>query len=322
MDEGGRTRRPVRRRYCLVGAAAAVALVTAGAIVAVVASRGSEPKPSAAPPAAVSPNAIPFTGTYRVDYGPATDLDGKPAQGSPPPNTVTWGVRSVCRPSGCVAAASSLDGESPGSTRIFDEVDGRWVAVVLESNPCINPPAEYWSVFALQPRADGTLAGEWSLTSAGCAPSRRAMTVTRIGDVDVNRVADPAGQPPRVATPAQALRGNYHLAKTFGDGTRYEADMAVRTECLRTGDRCVSYFHNPDSFAALVFGGTTWTVNGEHYAPCPAGGTSHVKATAVYPLPAPPQDPITLLTGHGHEDVTGSACSSGNFVETIVRTGD
>jgi hypothetical protein len=35
------------------------------------------------------------------------------------------------------------------------------------------------------------------------------------------------------------------------------------------------------------------------------------KATAEYPLPAPPQDPIMLLTGHGHEESTGSACVGG-----------
>ena len=116
------------------------------------------------------------------------------------------------------------------------------------------------------------------------------------------------------------------MTKTFRDGNHYEADMAVRTDCLRTGDRCMSYFHNSDSFEPLVFGSatSTWTVNLQADAPCSAGVTAHVKSTAVYPLPAPPpQDPITLLTGHGHEELMGSsACISGDFDETIVRTGD
>jgi serine/threonine-protein kinase len=83
------------------------------------------PRPAAAPP-----YAVPFTGTYRVDYGPQTDLDGKPLAGAPP-NTVTWGVRSVCRLAGCVATASRLDGESFVSETVFDDVGGRWVAVDL-----------------------------------------------------------------------------------------------------------------------------------------------------------------------------------------------
>jgi serine/threonine-protein kinase len=46
-----------------------------------------------------------------------------------------------------------------------------------------------------------------------------------------------------------------------------------------------------------------------------------MKVTATYPLPQPPQDPITLLTGHGHAEETG-ACVSGDFDEKYVRTGD
>jgi serine/threonine-protein kinase len=84
----------------------------------------------------------------------------------------------------------------------------------------------------------------------------------------------------------------------------------------------MSYFHNSDSLAAMVFGSAMWTVNDDADAPCSAGGTSHTKRTAVYPLPAPAQDPITLLTGHGHQESTGSACTSGDFDETIVHTGD
>lgn len=318
MDES-RTPRPVWRRPRLVGpAAVAAVLLTAGGIFAAVASKGPEPKPSAA-----SPTTVPFTGTYRADYGPATDLDGKPLEGATP-STVTWGVRSVCRPAGCVATTSRLGGESGlVSGMVFDDVGGRWEAVNLVSDPCTNPPAEFWAVSTLQPRADGTLTGEWSMTSSSCRAYKRAVTFTRTGDVDVNSIPDPASQPPRVVTPAEALRGGYHMTRTFGDGNRYESDMAVRTDCLRTGDRCMSYFHRPDVFAALVFASAMWTLNEDAESACPAGGMTHSKRTAVYPLPAPPQDPITLLTGHGRqEESTGSACTDGDFDETIVRTGD
>jgi serine/threonine-protein kinase len=139
VDEGG-TPRPVWRRPRLVGPTiAAVVLLTAGGIFAAVASKGPGPKPSAAAPAAPL-NTVPFTGTYRVDYGPATDLDGKPVETAPPGSTVTWGVRSACRPAGCVATASRLGGESFVSGMVFDDVGGRWVAVVLVSDPASTLP--------------------------------------------------------------------------------------------------------------------------------------------------------------------------------------
>jgi serine/threonine-protein kinase len=194
-------------------------LLTAGGIFAAVASKGPDPKPSAAVPAAAPPNTVPFTGTYRVDYEPETDLDGKPVEDAAPLNTVTWGVRSVCRPAGCVATASRLGGESFVSGMVFDDVGGRWVAVVLVPDPCINPPAEFWAVFTLQPRTDGTLAGEWSMTSSGCRAFKRAVILTRTGDVDVDSLPDPASQPPRVVSPAEALRGRYHMTMTFRPAT-------------------------------------------------------------------------------------------------------
>jgi serine/threonine-protein kinase len=46
------------------------------------------------------------------------------------------------------------------------------------------------------------------------------------------------------------------------------------------------------------------------------------RPTTTYPLPAPPQDPITLLTGHGNDESTGSDCVGGDFDDKFVRTGD
>jgi hypothetical protein len=91
-------------------------------------------------------------------------------------------------------------------------------------------------VFTLRPRLDGTLTGEWSMTSSRCRAFKRAVTFTRIGDVDVDSLPDPASQPVRVVSPAEALWGSYRLTKTSRDGNRYENDMVVRTDCLRTGD--------------------------------------------------------------------------------------
>ncbi|MGK2880569.1 MAG: hypothetical protein ACSLE6_07170 [Mycobacterium sp.] len=64
------------------------------------------------------------------------------------------------------------------------------------------------------------------------------------------------------------------------------------------------------------------TRTSEFDAECPLGGTTHQKVTAEYPLPAPPQDPIAVLTGHGRMDSTGSACTGGDFDDKLVRTGD
>jgi serine/threonine-protein kinase len=147
---------------------------------------------------------------------------------------------------------------------------------------------------------------------------------TRTGDARVDLLPDPASLPARVASPAQALLGRYHDTQTYANGAApQEYDFVVRTDCLRTGDRCMSDFYNAENIGRpLVFANGKWTQQTEVDAPCPAGGTAHTKLTADYPLPQPPQDPIAVLTGHGYEDSTGSACAGGDFDEKFVRTGD
>ncbi|MBV8967122.1 MAG: serine/threonine protein kinase, partial [Mycobacteriaceae bacterium] len=140
-----------------------------------------------------------FTGTYRADYGPGTDLDGKPIAGAPA-TTGTWGVRSTCSPGGCVATASYLGGSGIVlvSNLVFDEVGGSWEAVGLGSTQCNNAPTEVWVVFTLQPHPDGTLSGETTRnTTNSCSSLKRTVTFTRTGDPDVARVPDPAALPPR-----------------------------------------------------------------------------------------------------------------------------
>src|SRR5262249_48788920 len=156
-------------------------------------------------------------------------------------------------------------------------------------------------------RPDGTLAGESTQTMAvGCA-NKRTVTFTRTGDVDVSTLPDPATLPPRVVSPAEALRGHYHESDVTPSGFKEESDYAVHNNCVRPGDRCMSLFHAPpSSYMALVFGGGNWVYNREFDSRCSKGGTSHVKFDVHFPLPQPAQDPITLLTGHGHEEVTGA----------------
>ncbi|MBV8294081.1 MAG: serine/threonine protein kinase, partial [Mycobacterium sp.] len=154
---------------------------------------------TASPPATAAANTHSFTGTYRADYGPGTDLEGKPVAGAPP-MTGTWDVRSTCGSGGCVATASYVGGSGIVlvSNLVFDEVGGRWVAVGLGSTPCNNAPAEVWVVFTLQPQPDGTLSGETTRsTTNSCSAGKRSVTFTRTGDPDLAKVPDPAALPPR-----------------------------------------------------------------------------------------------------------------------------
>jgi tRNA A-37 threonylcarbamoyl transferase component Bud32 len=310
------SRRWGRRPGLLIGALAGVLLLIAGGVLAGVKLAGHH-TPAAA--------AAPFTGTYRTDFGPIIALDDIPDPGAAPALTSTYGLRSVCRSSGCVMTASRLGGAAVAQpTMVFDEVGGRWVAVALGSDSCRNADAEFWQVFTLQPRPDGTLAGEYTAAAANGCADKRTVTITRTGDVDVNTLPDPAGQPPRVVSPAQALRGHYHVTRTFANGIpQAELNTAVATDCLRTGDRCMSYFHEPSGDLPLVFGGGNWTMNVDVDINCPtSGGTAHVKSSGQYPLPLPPRDPIVQLTGRGHQEQTPPCAVNTDFDETYTRTGD
>ncbi len=212
----------------------------------------------------------------------------------------------------------------PHEELAFDDVGGRWLSVFVSEAKCDGVDGERFDVVSLQPSPDGTLTGEWTTTnSQGSCTAKRTVTFIRDGDTDLGDLPDPDGLPPRVVSPAQALHGRYKREVTYpGGDTLQEFDYNARTDCLRTGERCVSVLANNDAYVEiLVFGSGAWTRNSEFDFLCSAGGTSHVKITAEFPLPQPPQDPITLLTGHGHEEESGTACESSDFDEKLVRTG-
>lgn len=197
------------------------------------------------------------------------------------------------------------------------------MAVGTTSGTCRKAPAERWQVITLQPQPDGKLAGDYVDESpAGCG-FKRTVTFTRTGDVDVANLPDPASQAPRVMSPAEALHGRYHGTLTYYDGSKSDDDYVVRTDCLRRGERCISYLRSPDALVQLVFANGKWTRDNQWDKPCFDGATSHVTSTAELPLPQPPQDPITLLTGHGHLELSGSACAdSGDYDARFERIGD
>jgi serine/threonine-protein kinase len=315
-----------RRRGVLIGAIVLIAamIVVAGTVFAVVGlNRGddSPAKPSA--PAAAGGD---FSGTYRVDYGPGTDLDGKPVPNAPA-TTSSWDIRSECGVRGCVATAASASGNSLLSNMTFDQLGGTWVAVGIASAECGgDTPSEVWVVVTLRPQSDGSLTGETvrSSTDSLCA-AKRAVKFTRTGDPDLGKVPDPAVLPPRVVSPADGLRGSYRQTTTFTNGSVVPGQvLTADTYCLRTGDRCMSLFHAGGGAVTLMYADDKWTRHEQGTTTCGGGGTAQTTITAEYPMPRQLDDPIAVLTGRGSQTVaTGGACTGGgDFEDQFQRTGD
>ena len=311
-----------RRPGVLLGALVAVALLIVAGVFAIVHfARPHKPATAAASKPAATLG--PFTGTYRADFGAATDLDDNQVPGKKP-STGTYGLRSACGGSGCLATASRLTGETFfASSMVFDEIGGRWVAVALSANQCRGAVGEVWEVFTLQQRPDGTLTGVHTRTALNNCQEKRTVTFTRTGDVDLASLPDPATLPPRVVSQAQGLHGHYQLARTFTNQAAQQlGSSAIETDCLRTGDRCMSYFHAKSGDVPLLFGGGNWTWKEDSDGKCPDGGPAHLSTTGLYPLPQPRQDPIPVLNGHGHWQQNGSCSVSMDFDETFTRTGN
>ena len=157
----------------------------------------------------------PLDGTYAVEFASATRPNGQPYDNAPS-GRETWVIKSACPANGCVATATKVDGsQSDASTMVLDEIGGRWTAVSTSARTCQNAPADYWEAMSLQAQPDGNLQGEFIVrATTGCARNQQ-VTFTRTDDVqDGISVTDPAAQPARVASPAQALHGNYKETDT------------------------------------------------------------------------------------------------------------
>lgn len=306
-----------RRSRVRIGALAAIALlVLAGGVVAGI-TLAQRPPPAAA--------SGPLSGVYRADFGPITSLDVAADPTGAPELSGTYGLRSACGTAGCVATATRLSGAPvAATTMVFDQIGGRWVAVALGSDLCRSMPSEFWQVFTLQVGPGGALTGEYSATAGNGCAEKRTVSFTRTGAADDNQLPDPAGQPKRVQSPAEALHGRYRLARTFASGIPPQrTEAAVTTACLRTSDRCMSYFYSPGVEVPLVFDGANWASDIEQDAQCPGTrDTTHVKTTEQYSLPRPPQDPITLLTGRGHQAQSEPCALESDFDESFTRVGD
>lgn len=327
------------RRGRLIAFSSGAAVVVVVAVVAVVAAiavsgpseRGASPAvPTTSGPPTPPPNTGPFTGTFDADFGPRTGLHGSPA--TDPIDAAafseTWRLRSACAANGCVASASTGGRFPPVKDVVFDNVGGRWLAVSTSRLQCRNrTDDEAWNVVSLQPQADGTMSGEATQVSVNGCASKRTVVVTRAAATDVAGLPDPATLPRRVMSPAEGVHGRYDAQATNAGTTPGEIlHYAAQTNCLRTGDRCMTLFLDPqiETGDQYVFTNGAWTKSVEQPMPCPLGGTDNVTVSATMPLPQPPQNPIPTLTAHGYADPTThtTKCHKDAFEETFTRTGD
>jgi serine/threonine-protein kinase len=266
----------------------------------------------------------PLDGTFAVDFSAATQPNGQPYDNAPG-GPETWAIESACRAGECVATASKVSGsQSTTPTLVLDKIGARWVAVSAIPGTCQNTPSEFWETMSLQTRPDGTLEGEFTVRSTTSCARNQQVTFTRTGDVQRNvPIADPKAQPARVASPGRALHGRYQETDTYADARSAEANFDIQTYCLRTGERCLSFWLNPDDIKTLVFSQGQWVLTTTSLdSNCKTGGRAHREISLEYPVPQPPQDPITLLTGHGHYTITGDCPFNSDFDSRVDRTGN
>ena len=306
-----------QRRAIVIPVAAIVMIAAVATILTVLI--GKEAAPQKNVPAGA------LDGTYAVQYAAATMPDGQPYNNAPG-GRETWAIQSACGASTCVATASKVSGsESTVSTMVLDKVNGGWTGVSAVQGTCQNAATEFWETMSLQPQPDGTLTGDFVVRSTTSCARNQQVTFTRTGDVAANvSIFDPKQQPARVPSPAQGLRGNYQETDTNPDGgVSPPTNFNIQTYCLRTGDRCLSYWQNPKDPRTFLFAQNKWDLTTTSAdGDCPKGGRAHRVMSLEFPLPQPAPDPITLLTGHGHYTMTGDCPAGSDFDVRVERTGD
>jgi serine/threonine protein kinase len=328
---------PVKKRkgsgIAIAAVVAAVCLITAAVAVVVMnrADSGSSVAGSPSTSSSAPPNSGPLTGVYRADFGPENGAAGEALDSG------TFNIRSACRSNGCVAMAVTSQASVIGKTLVFDDVGGSWLSVgIANGSPQSVSPGlrksckdgtfvDIWEVFALQPKPNGTLSGQYTATSQHYCSTTRTVTFTRTGDVDVSSVPDPGSQTRRVTTPAEGLRGQYRRTFTWpGNRPPTVIESSVKTDCLRTGDRCMSYFHGKTGADPMIFADGKWAWRSDRDYDCTPTERAHSTGTAEYPLPPAAPNPIILLTGEGHSEVPpGTTCSgSFDFQSKYERIGD
>lgn len=309
-------------------------VLSALAAMALIAGCGSDQKTEPAP-ARAPESASPLDGTFTVERGAKKTSGGIEIPDSN--DTLTWVARTACRASGCVATAALIDpGDptAPHASLVFDYVDGHWSSVHEVAATCAmqsgDVPVQDWQTYTLTPQPDGTLTGTFTDRAAlagSCVNLSRPVTVRRTGDVDPEiDVEDPDSFGPRVESQAVWLHGSYSYTETDPTSGRELLVHTYRgdTTCLRTGDRCLTFMVNPESFGLLVlaFADGTWRqTTAPMSVECAAGTGASVK-TGEYAFPRDAKNPIAALAGHEHQDQTGGCPGSFDFDANLERIGD
>jgi serine/threonine-protein kinase len=219
---------------------------------------------------------------------------------------------------------------------VFDMVDGRWVAVREVPSQCTTPngdpiDVQGWQTYTLEPRPDGSLVGTYTNRSSvggACHNSTQSVTVSRTGDADADvEVGDPTVEEPRASSPGSALWGDYVLTQTNPQtGQVYPpATYGGNTQCLRSGDRCLSYLveRNTAALLVLTFADGRWTsTSAPDDAPCEDGGSGTSVLAGEFALPQPVPDPIIALTGTQRTVRTGACPGELTLDVRLDRTGD
>jgi hypothetical protein len=319
--------KPQRRAFTKPRVLAPVLLVlialVAGAVW--VSMRHGDTRPNTArphPPISQEQLGPQFDGVFTANFTAQQTFSGKPRKGVTP--NQNWLIRSACRGNRCVATASQVGAGGYTSSLVFDYVDGRWLAVAegASATDCSGGnPSPRWVVFSLKGNSD-KLTGTYStIGETGCG-RRSTVTFTRTGDAHENLVDDPSKQPPRVVSPASALRGRYHYESTNSVST--PQDYVAGTDCLRSGARCISSFTDPTdgSSQQFLFADGKWTRHSASDSKCKSGNPQHNEWVIDATLPEPPQDPISLWKTHEHVEMTGSCSSVKDYDATFTRTGE
>jgi hypothetical protein len=310
------------RRILLAAGCTVVALLIAIAVV-VWHPRGHQMSPT---DAAVAAHSGPRTGVYTAEFGPEVELgSGKELNADGLRSTLQ--IRSACTPTGCMAIANAVDGPTINRSLIFDDVAGQWISVATapSASPQISKglnagceqglSPEVWETVSLQSQPNGTFTGQYEVTDANNCNTSRTINLTRKGDLDLSTVDDPSALPPPKPSPAAGFRGQYRYQyRSEGDDNAHEVVGSVQTRCLRTVERCMSYFNEPLSAEPFVFADGQWILHYHAPVSCAsaAGSRVPINRTATLDLPSPASNPIDLLVGRGHEDVASDQCPVSN----------
>jgi hypothetical protein len=304
----------------------------AACIVAGCSSGNSGRESSPAPPSSARGPVLEGTFTVKFDDGART-VNGKPMP-TPQENPSTWGVRSACTGQGCVATRSVMKSGKPESPMVMDFVEGRWIGMLRSpDHQCKNGgTAPYYRWFSLEPRPDGTLAGEtyWLYFGANCPQvTWLPMTATRTGDAPAG-LKDPSAVPARKASAPEGFHGRYTSASepVPGRKTAPPTTSDVQTMCVHNTDECATVetvTEATDGYrlnAAYQFTGGHWVATNVHDAPCGSGGRVTRQTTVwKFDLPKAITNPFAKITGTRSTSNAGNCGKPTNTEMRYTRVG-